>query len=99
MLITLGVQPRRNLGQACAGLTLKTYDFQQIVPANSPLVFLGHIERIKGPHLAIEVARRSGRQLLIAGNVPPDQQNWYQREIEPYIDGAQVQYLGPVDDV
>jgi glycosyltransferase involved in cell wall biosynthesis len=77
------------------------YVFREDVEANAPLVFLGRVEFIKGAHLAIEVARRSGRNLIIAGNVPADTRNqkYFQTEIVPHIDGRQVQYIGPVDDV
>src|SRR5262249_2748564 len=35
----------------------------------APLVFLGRLERCKGAHTAIRVARRLGRPLVIAGNI------------------------------
>ncbi|MDB5487766.1 MAG: Group 1 glycosyl transferase, partial [Reyranella sp.] len=37
------------------------------VPDNAPLVFLSRVEEIKGAHWAIEIARRTGRRLIIAG--------------------------------
>jgi glycosyltransferase involved in cell wall biosynthesis len=69
------------------------------VPPNAPLIYLGRIERIKGVHLAIEVARRSGRRLLIAGNVSAgaQHQRYFQQEIEPHV-GRDTEYLGPLDD-
>ena len=42
--------------------------FASDVASDGPLVFLSRIEQIKGTHVAIEIARRSGRRLLIAGN-------------------------------
>ena len=38
-------------------------------PGTAPLVFLGRLERCKGAHTAISVAERTGRALLIAGNI------------------------------
>src|SRR5262249_52779427 len=52
------------------GVSLATYPFRATVPADAPLVFLGRVEAIKGPHLAIEAARLAGRRLVVAGNVP-----------------------------
>ena len=74
--------------------------FTTSVPADAPLMFLGRIERIKGAHLAIEVARAAGRKLIIAGNIPVDaaSQGYFRTEIEPYLDGVRVNYVGPVDD-
>jgi glycosyltransferase involved in cell wall biosynthesis len=76
------------------------YRHAPAVPADAPLVFLGRIEWIKGAHLAIEVARRSRRRLIIAGNVPDDSMHgkYFQTEVERWVDGDQVVYAGPVDD-
>jgi glycosyltransferase involved in cell wall biosynthesis len=74
------------------------YDFVPEAAADAPLVFLGRIETIKGAHVAIEVARASGRRLVIAGNVDPAHRAYFTSQIEPHLDGHAVQYLGPVDD-
>ena len=81
------------------GVPLGTYPFRSRVADDAPLVFLGRIEAIKGPHLAIDIARRAGMTLVIAGNVPDEHRAWFQSNIEPHVDGRQVRYVGPVDDV
>ena len=68
------------------------------VPSDAPLVFLGRIERIKGPHLAIDVARRANRRLVIAGNVPDEHREYFESQVRPFVDGDAVRYVGPVDD-
>ena len=60
--------------------------------------FLGRVEPIKGPHLAIEAARLAGRRLVVAGNVPHEHRPWFEATIAPHIDGDRVRYQGPVDD-
>ncbi len=80
------------------GVPLATYTFISKPGAEAPLVFLGRIEEIKGPHLAIEVARRAGLPLVIAGNVPAAHRAWFERQVAPHIDGDQVRFVGPVDD-
>jgi glycosyltransferase involved in cell wall biosynthesis len=80
------------------GVPLDTYAYRAAVPADAPLVFLGRIEEIKGPHLAIEAARRSGRRLILAGNVPPEHQPWFEASIAPHVDGNRVSCIGLVDD-
>ena len=75
------------------------YKFQSKVADNAPLVFLGRVERIKGAHTAIAVARRTGRRLIIAGNhaaAGPELDYWT-REIAPQLGGG-IEYVGPVDD-
>jgi glycosyltransferase involved in cell wall biosynthesis len=80
------------------GVPLDSYTFQGVVAQDAPLVFLGRIEETKGPHLAIEVARRSGRNLVIAGNIPEAHRRWFEAVIAPHIDDRHVHYVGPVDD-
>jgi len=80
------------------GIALRAYDYRATVAADAPLVFLGRIEEIKGAHLAVEAARRAGRSLILAGNVPPEHQAWFEARIAPHIDGDRVRYVGPVDD-
>jgi glycosyltransferase involved in cell wall biosynthesis len=77
---------------------LAAYDFRRNVDQDAPLVFLGRIEAIKGPHLAIEIAKRAGKRLVIAGNVPPAHLAWFESHVSPHIDGDRVCYVGPVDD-
>lgn len=80
------------------GVPMDVYDFVPAVPPDAPLVFLGRVEHIKGPQLAVEIARRSGRRLVIAGNVPAGHEGFFEREIQPHLDGERVRYIGPVDD-
>ncbi len=80
------------------GVDLAIYDFVPTVSAEAPFVFLGRIEEIKGPHLAIEIAKRTGRRLIIAGNIPTDKQAWVDSHVTPHIDGDQITYIGPVND-
>jgi glycosyltransferase involved in cell wall biosynthesis len=79
------------------GVALDTYPFVHDPGPQAPLIFLGRVEEIKGPHLAIQVARRTGLPLVIAGNIPPDHQAWFHSSIAPYLD-EQVRYVGPVND-
>lgn len=75
--------------------------FSPSVPADAPLVFLSRVEEIKGAHWAIEIARRTGNRLVIAGNrseTGPEGEFWRQK-ILPEIGRDGVEYVGPVDDV
>jgi glycosyltransferase involved in cell wall biosynthesis len=58
------------------------------------LLFFGRIHPDKGTAHAIEVARRTGRRLDIAGIVQDEQ--YFRAEVEPHLDGEQIRYLGPV---
>ncbi len=61
------------------------------------LSFLGRIAPIKGTHLAIEVAKKSGIPLKIAGEVQPIFQDYFDREVKPHIDGKFIEYVGEAD--
>ena len=61
------------------------------------LLFLGRISPDKGPETAIEVARRTGRRLIIAGKVDPADREYYKARVEPLIDGHHVRYVGEAD--
>jgi glycosyltransferase involved in cell wall biosynthesis len=75
------------------------YRFQAKVRDDAPLVFLSRVERIKGAHTAIAVARRTGRRLIIAGNHAATglEFDYWTREIAPQLSSG-VEYVGPVDD-
>ncbi len=59
------------------------------------LVFLGRFHPEKGAHLAIEIAKRAGVRIKLAG-IPHDRA-YFAESVEPHIDGDRVQFLGPVE--
>lgn len=62
--------------------------------SDGTLVFLGRIHPDKGTAEAIEVARRAGRPLVIAGIV--QDQAYFEAQVRPHVDGDRVRFLGPV---
>lgn len=82
------------------GTSISAYDFKEQVNKDAPLVFLGRVEEIKGAHLAIEVAQKSGRALIIAGNIPddPKHQTYFKEKIAPHINNKTICYVGAVND-
>ncbi len=58
------------------------------------LLFFGRIHPDKGAADAIEVARRTGRRLDIAGIV--QDQEYFRDHVEPHLDDVHVRYVGPV---
>ncbi|HEX6802874.1 MAG TPA: glycosyltransferase family 4 protein [Terriglobales bacterium] len=61
------------------------------------LSFIGRIAPIKGTHIAIDVAQRTGIPLKIAGEVQPIYQQYFDRHVRPRLDGKLVEYIGPAD--
>jgi glycosyltransferase involved in cell wall biosynthesis len=82
------------------GVDLDVYAPTPAVEESAPLVFLGRLEQIKGVHTAIAIARRARRPLVIAGNRVESTEGraYFEREIQPHVDGRTVTYVGAVDD-
>jgi glycosyltransferase involved in cell wall biosynthesis len=77
------------------GIDLAQYQLYE--QKQSYLSFIGRIAPIKGTHLAIEVAKRTGIPLKMAGDVQPQFRDYFQAKIKPEIDGKFVEYIGPAD--
>ncbi|HET6945796.1 MAG TPA: glycosyltransferase family 4 protein [Gaiellaceae bacterium] len=58
------------------------------------LLFLGRIHPDKGVVEALDLAERTGLQLLIAGIVQDER--YYDELVAPRVDGERIRYLGPV---
>lgn len=73
-------------------------DIDSFAPHPAPgdhLAFFGRIHPDKGTAKAIEVARRAGRRLDIAGIIQDER--YFRDEIAPHLAGDRVRYLGPVE--
>lgn len=79
------------------GVPLELFHFNNQVSDSSPLVFLGRIEYIKGAHIAIEVAQKTNKKLIIAGNIPSEHSSYFEDYIKPHLT-ENIRYIGPVND-
>ncbi len=81
-------------------INFEKYDLNNQFDANAPLIFLGRIEKVKGCHTAIKIAKETGNKLIIAGNISPlaEEREYFKKEIEPYLDGEQIVHVGQVND-
>jgi glycosyltransferase involved in cell wall biosynthesis len=76
------------------GIHIKDYPFSRT--HEDYLLFAGRIVPDKGVAEAVQVARKSGNKLLIAGPVFSDTQNYFNKRIKPYLNDD-VRYLGYID--
>lgn len=74
------------------GIDLEQFPF--VGEKGDYLLFFGRIHFDKGVHEAIEVARKTGKRLVIAGIVQDEV--YFREQVEPYIDGSMVEYIGSV---
>ncbi len=67
-------------------------------PPEPYLLCLARICPEKGQHLAIAVARRTGRPLVLAGKVEATASSraYFEREIRPHLDGVRVRHVANV---
>lgn len=81
------------------GIDVDSYKFYA-KPNNPPyLAFLGRLSPEKGPHHAIEIAKRAGLPLKMAGKIDVVDRQFYEEVLAPQIDGEQIQYLGEANHV
>jgi glycosyltransferase involved in cell wall biosynthesis/quercetin dioxygenase-like cupin family protein len=59
------------------------------------LLFLSRLHEDKGAKEAIQVAKKAGRKLIIAGFIAD--QAYFEKEVQPHIDNEQIFYEGHVD--
>lgn len=78
------------------GIDTSAYTFHPEPTQPAYLAFVGRFSPEKGPVEAIKVARAVGLPLKMAGKIDVVDREYYREEVEPLIDGEQIQYLGEV---
>jgi glycosyltransferase involved in cell wall biosynthesis len=77
------------------GIDLSNLTFRE-TPGDK-LVHYGRIHVDKGTHLAIDVAKKSGKDLIIAGII--QDQQYFDDLIKPHINDTSIKFIGPVNPV
>lgn len=78
------------------GIDTDSYPFAPTPTQPAYLAFVGRLSPEKGPEAAIKIARATGLPLKMAGKIDVVDRDYYQQQLEPQIDGEQIQYLGEV---
>lgn len=87
-----GFPKARFAGVAYNAIDVESFPFQR--EKEDHLLFLGRMAQEKGAHIAIEVARRAGKRLVMAGKVDPVDKAYFDSMVAPHVDGDRVTYLG-----
>jgi glycosyltransferase involved in cell wall biosynthesis len=82
-------------GVAYNGIDVASFPFDD--EKDDYLLFLSRVSIEKGPHIAIEAAKRSGDRLLIAGKVDAADYHFFLSAIAPHLDGKQIMFTGEAD--
>lgn len=103
-LVSISDHQRAHLGGAGFWRTIHNAvdtDRLAFAPRADPgyLAFPGRLTENKGVHIAIEVARKLGRPLRIAGNVSDEAgaRQFFETRVRPQL-GDGIEWVGPVDD-
>ena len=73
------------------GIPVEQYEFHP--RPGQYLLFFGRIHPEKGTHEAIEVAKRAGMKLILAGIIQDER--YFREKVKPHLNSA-IQYIGPV---
>ena len=78
-------------------IDLKKYKYQE--KKEDFFLFVSRFTEAKAPHLAIEAAKTMGERLVMAGKIDPGvDMEYFKTQIEPYVDGDQIKFLGEVEE-
>ena len=74
------------------GINLETFPFCE--QKEDFLLFSGRIAPEKGTAEAVQIAKKAGIPLRIAGMIEPQYQDYFDQHIKPHLDDRNVQYVG-----
>lgn len=86
---------RQFVGVIYNAIRVETYPYCE--KKDGYILFLARFSPEKGAHHAIEVAKKLGKKLLMAGKVDRRDKEYFSTVVEPKIDGKQIQFLGEAD--
>ena len=77
------------------GINLKDFQYNKNTQ-RTYLLFIGRISHDKGTDRAIKVAKAVNIPLVMAGQVPPEEQEYFTKYAKPHIDNKFITWLGPI---
>ena len=58
------------------------------------LLFFGRIDKVKMPHLAILLSKKTGIPLKICGRIYDTE--YFSKDIKPFVDGKNIEFMGEI---
>lgn len=74
------------------GIDIESFTFRE--SSEDYLLFFGRIHPDKGTKEAIEIAMKAAKKIILAGIIQDEE--YFRKDIEPFIDGKKVAYVGSV---
>lgn len=78
------------------GISPDLYEFN--AKPKDYLLFMGRSSWLKGPHLAIKIAKKVGMKLILASKVDPGDMEYHKKFVEPHINGKDIVFKGELND-
>ncbi len=78
-------------------IDLSQYPFAAKCQTPPYITFVGRMAPEKGPQFAIAIAQHAGLPLKMAGKIDLTDQEFFDSQLKPHIDGQRIQYLGEVN--
>jgi glycosyltransferase involved in cell wall biosynthesis len=79
------------------GIDLRQFDDLADHNAREYLLFIGRLCEDKGTEPAIEVAKRLGLPIVLAGKVDEADRGYFERHVQPHLNPPTVEFIGEVD--
>lgn len=76
---------------------IETKKFRFFEKAGDYFAFLGRMSPEKGPVQAIQIAKKAGIKLIMAAKVDAVDEDYFEKEVEPLVDGEQIKFIGEVN--
>lgn len=77
------------------GLDLESYPYTE--KADNYLLFLARLSPQKGPDIAIQIAKKLGLKLILAGKIVERDKKYLAEKVFKYVDNQQIKYVGEVN--
>lgn len=85
------------IGTIYNGIDLSLFDYS--TDSDDYLVFLGRMSPEKGPLEAIQIAKKLGIKLIMAGAIHSWDKNYFVTEIQPHVDSKDIIFMGEIGDM
>ncbi len=87
----------RHAGTVYNPIDINSWPYRDKEEKGDYLLAFGRLCADKGFHTAIEVAKRTGEKLVIAGAIQPQSRDYYENVVRPQVDGEQITFVGEVN--
>jgi len=85
------------VGTVYNAIDISTFPFSET--KEDYFFLISRVSPLKGTHLAVEIARKAGVKLILAGKIDPGaDMAYFEKEVKPYVDGKQIMFLEEVTE-